>query len=126
MERDTPQRRAIRQAFRESDRPMSPQELLDAARGEVPRMGLATVYRTVRALEDEGWIVPVELPGEPQRYERAGKDHHHHFSCKSCRRTFELEGCPTGFEDMVPAGFRMDTHEVFLFGLCGECNVAGH
>ena len=123
MERDTPQRRAIRRAFRASGRPMSPQELLDTARGDGPRRGLATVYRTVRALEDEGWIVPVELPGEPQRYERAGKDHHHHFSCKRCRRTFELEGCPTGFEDMVPDGFRMETHEVFLFGLCDECNT---
>ena len=122
MERDTPQRRAIRRALAQSGRPMSPTELLAAAREDVPRMGLATVYRTVRALTDEGWLVPVEMPGEPQRYECAGKGHHHHFNCSRCGRTFEVEGCPKGLETMVPDGFRMETHEVFIYGLCSECN----
>lgn len=122
MDRDTPQRRAIRRILQQSGRPMSPSELLGAAREDVPRMGLATVYRTVRALTDEGWLVPVEMPGEPQRYECAGKGHHHHFNCSQCGRTFEVEGCPTGLETMVPAGFKMEAHEVFIYGLCGECN----
>ena len=61
---------------------------------------------------------------QPQRYERAGKEHHHHFNCNRCGRTFEMDGCPGGLERMVPGGFKMETHEVFIYGLCEECNVS--
>ena len=122
MERNTTQRRAIREILSDADRPLTPQEVLEGARRTVPQMGLATVYRTVKALIDEGWLEAVEMPGEPQRYERAGKEHHHHFNCTKCGRTFEMEGCPEGLETMVPGGFTMETHEVFIYGLCDECN----
>lgn len=124
MERNTTQRTAIRGVLTAADRPLTPREVLDGARGSVPNMGLATVYRTVKALTEEGWLVPVEMPGQPQRYERAGKGHHHHFNCNRCGRTFEMEGCPTGIDALVPEGFSMEAHEVFIYGLCDECNPA--
>ncbi len=122
MQRDTAQRRAIRDVLLDANRPMSPQELLDDARGRVPNMGIATVYRTLKGLTEQGWLVPVELPGEPQRYEVSGKGHHHHFSCQQCGRVFEIRGCPSELEKMVPKGFLMESHEVFLYGLCRDCN----
>lgn len=121
MERDTPQRRAIRRVLEQADRPLTPREVLRGAQDDVPALGIATVYRTVKALTEEGWLAAVEMPGEPQRYERAGKQHHHHFNCTRCGRTFEMEGCPEGFEEMVPSGFTMQTHEVFIYGLCDDC-----
>ena len=105
-------------------RPLTPREVLDKAHGHVPNMGIATVYRTVKALMEEGWLSAVEMPGQPQRYERAGKEHHHHFNCNRCGRTFEMDGCPGGLDSMVPDGFKMETHEVFIYGLCEECNVS--
>ena len=50
MERSTRQRRAIREAFLEAGRPLSPQEVLELARKKVPSLGLATVYRTLKGL----------------------------------------------------------------------------
>ncbi len=125
MERNTAQRRAIREVLSRADRPMTPREVLAEARSRVPNMGIATVYRAVNALIDEGWLVAVELPGQPQRYERGGKGHHHHFNCNRCGRTFEMEGCPGGMDELVPDGFTMEAHEVFVYGLCGECNPVG-
>lgn len=125
MERDTSQRRAIRHVLTVANRPLTPREVLEDARVRVPNMGMATVYRTVKALTEEGWLAPVEMPGQPQRYERAGKGHHHHFNCNRCGRTFEMDGCPDGLEVMVPPGFTMHGHEVFIYGLCGECNESG-
>ncbi len=124
MERDTTQRRAIREVLTVAGRPLTPREVLDEARGQVPNIGIATVYRTVKALMEEGWLSAVELPGQPQRYEQAGKEHHHHFNCNRCGRTFEMDGCPGGLDRMVPDGFKMETHEVFIYGLCEECNVS--
>jgi Fur family ferric uptake transcriptional regulator len=121
VERDTSQRRAIRKVLQDAGRPLSPHEVLTKAQGIVPRLGIATVYRTVKGLTDQGVLVAVELPGEPQRYEVAGKVHHHHFSCRACGRVFELEGCPGNLTKLVPKGFVMEDHELFLYGRCKDC-----
>jgi Fur family ferric uptake transcriptional regulator len=122
MERDTAQRRAIRDVFEGSKRPMSPREILEAAQATVPTLGIATVYRTVKGLVEEGWLVPVDLPGEPPRYELSGKKHHHHFVCDACDRVFEVEGCPGNLRAVVPSGFQLDRHEVVLYGVCATCS----
>jgi Fur family ferric uptake transcriptional regulator len=119
--RHTRQRAAIRAAFESAARPLGPGELLEAARGASPDLGAATVYRAIRSLLDEGWLESVELPGEPARYEIAGKRHHHHFHCRSCGRVFELEGCPDGLERLLPRGFEVSGHEVLLYGRCASC-----
>lgn len=126
MERSTTQRAAIRAAFAATDRPLSPQEVLAAARAQVPTLGPATVYRTLNALAAAGTLIPVTFPGEPARYEVAGKKHHHHFFCRLCRRAFELAGCPGRLSRLGPPGFRVDHHEVTLYGVCADCGaVAG-
>ncbi len=124
MERRTPQRDAIRQAVEKADRPLSPQEILDAAGAEVRGLGIATVYRAVKAGVDEGWLKPVDLPGGPTRYEPAGKQHHHHFECVRCHRVFDLDGCPGNLNQLLPAGFTLEDHEVLLFGHCDTCTAA--
>ncbi|WP_337843771.1 transcriptional repressor [Thermus sp.] len=121
MERSTRQRRAIREAFLEAGRPLSPQEVLDLARRRVPTLGLATVYRNLKALVEEGFLAPVHLPGEPPRYEPAGQGHHHHFYCRACGRVFELPGCALEAEGLLPPGFRPEGHEVTVYGRCPDC-----
>jgi Fur family ferric uptake transcriptional regulator len=121
MERDTRQRRAIREVLEAAGRPLSPQELLRGARRRAPTLGLATVYRTVRGLVAEGSLTPVSLPGEPARYERAGKGHHHHFRCRACDRVFEVEGCRQARVAQAPRGFVIEDHEVVWYGRCASC-----
>lgn len=123
MERNTRQRGAIRRALQRADRPLSPNEVLAEARTEVGGLGIATVYRNIRALVDEGWLATVELPGEVARYELGGKAHHHHFHCRTCDRVFEVEGCPGSLQSLVPRGFALDGHEVVLYGTCAECHA---
>ncbi|GAB5602086.1 transcriptional repressor [Thermus sp. FJN-A] len=120
MERSTRQRRAIREAFLEAGRPLSPQEVLELAKRKVPTLGLATVYRTLKGLVEEGFLTPVALPGEPSRYEPAGREHHHHFLCRRCGRVYELLGCDLALSHLPP-GFQAEGHEVTVFGRCPEC-----
>ena len=121
MPRETRQRRAIRETLRASGRPLSPGELLASARKKVDGLGIATVYRNLKLLQDEGLITAVELPGAPARYEVSGKDHHHHFHCRSCDRVLEVEGCPGEMGAVAPDGFQVESHEVVLYGLCDAC-----
>lgn len=124
MERNTKQRDAIRQVFEVTPRPLGPTEVLEAGREQMATLGIATVYRTINALVDSGWLVPVELPGEAPRYERAGIEHHHHFRCRSCTRVFEIHGCPGDLRELTPAGFRLESHDVTLYGQCARCAVS--
>ncbi|WP_243027196.1 zinc uptake transcriptional regulator [Thermus albus] len=121
MERSTRQRRAIRETFLEAGRPLSPQEVLELAKRKVPSLGLATVYRTLKGLVEEGFLIPVVLPGEPPRYEPAGREHHHHFLCRLCGKVYELLGCDLALEGHLPPGFLAEGHEVTVYGRCPEC-----
>lgn len=95
--------------------------MLPAAQSYVPGLGIATVYRNVKALVQDGWLESVALPGEPPRYEVAGKQHHHHFRCRTCDRVFEIDGCFTNLVQLTPSGFRLEGHAVVLYGLCTAC-----
>lgn len=124
-ERNTRQREAIRAAIGEAGAPVSAREVLTLARARSRRLGLATVYRTLRLLIDAGEVAPVEIAGQPPRYELAGKGHHHHFHCVSCGKVFELEGCCGHFEELAPVGFAVLSHDLTLSGTCRECGVKG-
>lgn len=120
-ERQTKQRNAIKDALHSSGRPLSPKEILAHAQESVSGMGLATVYRAIKALADADQVKVVEIPGESPRYELTGKGHHHHFCCRVCGGVFEVEGCCGHYHDDVPDGFEVEGHEVVIFGRCGEC-----
>ena len=84
---------------------------------------MATVYRNIRALLDDGWLHQIDLPGEAARYEIAGQPHHHHFRCDRCRRVFDVP-CPGAPPvDGVPTGFVVTSHDVLLQGRCADCGA---
>ena len=119
--RNTRQRSAIESVFERSERPLSVDEVHAASgRGE-KRVGIATVYRSINALIDEGWLDAVAIAGEPTRYERAGKEHHHHFQCEGCNRTFDVAGCVRNIAKLAPPDFVVREHAVTLYGLCARC-----
>ena len=121
MQRDTRQRSAIRRVFMSVERPLTPDEVLEHGQRIVPSLGLATVYRNVKTLVGEGWLAEVELPGGGLRYELAERPHHHHFLCRSCHQAFDVHRCPDAVEELAPAGFEVDGHELILFGRCAAC-----
>jgi Fur family ferric uptake transcriptional regulator len=121
MERKTRQRETILETFRTASGPMSPQEVLALAQKNIPDIGIATVYRNIKAFVEHGTLNVVPIPGEPDRYEMAGKKHHHHFFCRKCHKAFEMEGCPGSLKTLAPAGFSVERHEIFLYGCCQRC-----
>jgi Fur family ferric uptake transcriptional regulator len=122
--RDTRQRRAIRAAFLGTDRPLDPAEVLKLAGIGHTGLGIATVYRNIKMLLDEGWLIAVELPGEITHYELAGKEHHHHFHCRTCGKVFELNACLPNVQKLAPQGFQVAGHDLLLYGACHDCSPA--
>ncbi|MGA8574511.1 MAG: transcriptional repressor [Candidatus Cybelea sp.] len=119
--RKTKQRSALHEIFEQAGRPLNIGELHEAAAKRVHGLGIATVYRAVGAMLEAGEIAVVEMPGEPARYERADKEHHHHFRCERCYRVFDIAGCLDNLRKLVPPKFRVTEHAVTLYGLCAGC-----
>lgn len=120
-QRKTSQRQAIRQVFAEAGRPLTVAEAHELAQQAVESLGSATVYRAVNALVDDDYLVAVQVPGEPDRYELAGLKHHHHFHCSACGKVFDVDGCPGAMDNLCPPGFELTSHEVMLYGRCDAC-----
>lgn len=121
MERSTRQRGAIESVLRASGRPLTPPEVQRAAHELAPGLGMATVYRTLKLLIAEGTVRTVDLPGESARFEMANITHHHHFHCNRCRRVYDVPGCPGDMRRMAPRGFKVDGHDLILYGQCPDC-----
>jgi Fur family ferric uptake transcriptional regulator len=124
MERTTRQKTAIQVAIESARRPLSPQEILEVAGLQVAQLGIATVYRNLKSLTQEGRVQMVTLPGESPRYESsaAASQHHHHFQCNLCQRVFDVHDCPGDLKKMAPQGFVVERHELTLYGSCADCN----
>jgi Fur family ferric uptake transcriptional regulator len=123
FERNTRQRRNMRAAFENAERPLSIEEVLAAARRGRNAVSLSTVYRFVRSLVDDGSLSAIEVPGRGVFYELAGKAHHHHFSCLSCGRIYEINDC-VGLRDLVlPEGFHAVSHDITVEGVCSACHA---
>jgi Fur family ferric uptake transcriptional regulator len=124
-ERATRQKTAIRMAIDAARRPLTPLEVLQEAREQVPALSIATVYRNIKSLLQEGSIHMVPLPGDNPRYEstHAASTHHHHFQCLRCQRVFDVHDCPVDLQYVAPPGFSVERHELTFYGRCADCRV---
>lgn len=120
-QRQTKQRSAIEHIFSSVEGPLSPNEVLERAREEIPNLGIATVYRALNDMVDEKQLRRVDLPGQSSRYEKADLKHHHHFHCTECDRVFDLEGCLLKHDLDLPKGFEVVQHDITLTGTCPDC-----
>ena len=117
----TQQKRILGTVFERAGRPLTPPEICEEARKEIPALGLATVYRAIKQFLEEGQIRAVEVPGAAPHYESAARHHHHFFVCRECKRLFDLIGCVRGVRALAPKGFRVRQHEIVLYGECAAC-----
>jgi len=107
--------------FARAKRPLTPVEICEEAQKEIPSLGIATVYRAIKQFVADGQIRAVEVPGAAPHYESAARHHHHFFLCQQCKRLFDLIGCVRGVQSLAPNGFRVQQHEIVLYGECKSC-----
>lgn len=124
--RTTKQREAVRAALASSDEFVSAQALHQSMRLSGSTVGLATVYRALAALAEDGEADALQSGGEAL-YRACTPSHHHHLICRRCGRTVELEAAAVErWAGQVAAahGFVEPEHVVDIFGLCGRCAAA--
>ena len=119
----TPQRLKIYHILAEAGAHLSPVEVFERARQELPGLTEPTVYRTLQFLRAQGLLVAGEAGSGNLVYEVA--DHlHHHLVCRSCGNTVEIDhGTLDGlYADLkAQTGFEIDSRHLTLYGLCPDC-----
>jgi Fur family ferric uptake transcriptional regulator len=119
--RNTAQRAAILDVLTNAESPLGIEQILNRGQQAVPSLSQATVYRILKQLLKRGEVATVQLPGQTPLHELSGKGHHHFFRCRRCERMYEVTGCEDLVDRLVPRGFSLEDHDLFLYGLCAEC-----
>lgn len=117
----TAQREVIVDQFLRTQDHISIDELLAKVRKRHPRVGYATVYRTLKLLVDGGLAVERQFGDGQARFEVVG-EHHDHFICTSCGLILEFEDDEIeALQDKIAArlgGFIVLRHRHELYGQC--------
>lgn len=119
--RVTKQKLAIEYVLKEANRPLTVEEIVVSAQKRVETINIATVYRNLKQLIDTGRVTKIVSSIAGTLYEMETEEHHHHFYCRKCHKSFDLAGCPVKL-DVLPEGFRAESHELFFSGLCPKCS----
>ena len=125
MKRNTWQREAVRTALAKNENFVSAQSLHGALKDAGSSIGLATVYRALADLAEEGEADSLQQEGESLYRACTPGSHHHHLICRHCGLTVEIEA--TAVEDWARQvatqhGFTRAEHVVDVFGLCEACS----
>lgn len=104
----------------------SAQELHARMRAAGDKVGLATVYRTLTVLAEDGEVDVLRTDDGEAVYRMCSTGHHHHLVCRGCGRTVEVEGpAVERWTEKVAAehGFTDVAHTLEIFGRCAECSA---
>jgi len=111
--------------FLESGSHLSVEELYRRVRQRNPRIGYATVYRTLRLMAESGWASSLRFGERMARFEhRTEGKHHDHLICLSCGKILEFEN--ERIEELQTRiaqqeGFQIFDHKMELYGHCSIC-----
>ncbi len=96
-------------------------EVLGLAKHYFAKLGIATVYRNIRLLLEERWLIAVEIPGAHTRYEVSGKSPHGYFYCTMCQKLYALSSCEMPTSVKLPSGCTITNHMLVVYGRCDSC-----
>jgi Fur family ferric uptake transcriptional regulator len=111
--------------LKQLDHEISAQELHIELRHQNQSLGLATIYRTLKALQKEGVIQGRTLNSGESLYSLVATEQQHYLTCVCCSQSIPVEDCPVCH--MAAAwckslSFKVYYHTLEFFGLCSECS----
>lgn len=119
-------RKALLELLVKSHKPLSSPEILRTFSKKGITVNKTTIYRELTTLKDNNIVSEIQLGDNTKRYEVAHSPHHHHLICLACKKIEDLimEKDLDREEEKInqSKGFRVVTHSLEFFGLCGVCD----
>jgi Fur family ferric uptake transcriptional regulator len=124
--KSTSQRDDIARVFFGAQGHLSVDELYAAVRRVNPRVGYATVYRTLKLLKECGLAAERHFDDGQARYEASEEEeqHHDHIICERCGKIVEFASEELErLQERVARflGFVVSRHRMELYGICKDC-----
>ncbi len=123
----TRQRQLIARAFFATNTHISAEALYRRVSGRDPRIGLVTVYRTLKLLKEAGLAHERQFGEGRALFEHASSERHHdHMICTDCGKITEFENCKIeALQEQVARrfAFTLQYHKLELYGLCRDCRA---
>lgn len=121
--RVTPNRILVLRALVDSANPLTMSELEDC----IGTMDKSSIFRALVVFREHHLVHCIEACDEGTRYEvcrsedcEEDTDEHVHFHCTICHRTFCFEDIPVP-SVVLPEGFRRESANYVVSGICPEC-----
>lgn len=123
----TAQRETIVDVFLRSGEHLNIEGVLALARKKNPRIGYATVYRTLKLLTDCGIACERDFGDGRSCYEHMQEEEHHdHLVCIGCGSITEFENRKIeALQEEVATQhrFKVIRHRMELYGYCAKCQM---
>ncbi len=127
-------REFIFRTFLNMEKHVTIDELWGEVKKRYPSVGYATVYRTMKLMNESGLCREIRFEDGTTRYEHLyGHDHHDHLICSQCGLLVEVveEEIEQLQERLMRLhGFLPQSHRMNLYGICKDCQTsssgAGH
>lgn len=123
-ERNTQQKNLILKAVRNSMIHPTAEDVYNNVIAALPNVSLTTVYRNLNKLAESGIIKRIQIPNQPDRFEK-NPTKHYHICCEICGRFEDLTEPDYNFnlDNIVCAsnGFFIKSHEIIFNGICSHC-----
>ena len=125
--RNSARRHRILEYLQGVERFLSSQEIHKQLQARGDSLGLATVYRQLEILVEEGHVDSIVSPKGEKLFRHCGvnEDHHHHIICKKCGSTRQIEISEVESMAEMAAkkyGFSDVSHSLEIFGICEKCS----
>ena len=121
----TPQRDMIINAIARSEQHLTAEEIFEAVHAQSPVVNVATVYRTLNFLFEEGLICRTALADGQIVYTSAQHGPHIHLVCQRCQHGIEADDgsllALLGERLLQQYNFSADLHHLSIFGVCAGC-----
>lgn len=125
-QRVTKQRLAVNAALERLPDFVSTQELHRVLQESDVRVSLATTYRILASMAEEGLVDTLRNGDGEAVYRRCeATNHHHHLLCRRCGKTVEIQAPAVeswAAKTAQDNGFTQVQHTVEIFGLCPQCS----
>lgn len=92
----------------------------------LPRVGRATIFRTLKLLVDLNVLCRVLFDDGTLRYRWSRAGHHHHLVCAECGAVQDFTGCDITqlVADIAQhTNFAIEGHWLEVYGRCGTCTA---
>ncbi len=121
----TQQRREILNVLLKAEKHVTAEEIYRDLTKKDSSIGRATVFRTLRLLEDAGFADKIQFPDGKQAYEhKFSRPHHDHMICVECSDVIEFSNSTIEKiqnELSKKFHFRPLWHRHEIFGRCKKC-----